>query len=328
MSSLSVSARREEWSLRKAFTIARGTVTHGEVVVVEVSDGKLSGRGESCPTEHYGESVEGVLSLIEDTAARLEAGEDWCLVHDEVPPGAARNAIDCAIWDLRAKSGAQRVWELIGLAAPRAVCSVLTVSLDEPEIMARDAVAARDHSILKLKLGAPGDGDRVRAVRAAVPEKRLIVDVNEGWTDLDVEENLRIMAECGVEMVEQPLPAGQDACLSTIAHPVPIGADESCHTCADIDHVSRHYDVLNIKLDKTGGLTEALRLTEAGRERGLDVMIGCMLGTSLAMAPAVLVGQFAKYVDLDAPLLIGKDRTPALNYRGEWIEPPASELWG
>lgn len=328
MTCLNLSVRKEEWPLRKAFTIARGTMTHGEVVVVELSDGKFQGRGEACPTEHYGETVEGVIKCIKDVAQRLEAGEDWNLIHDEVPAGAARNAIDCAVWDLRAKRSGLPVWDLLGMEAPTTVRTVLTISMDEPEVMARDAVATRDNTILKLKLGAPGDVDRVRAVVAAVPDKRLIVDVNEGWSDDDLVANLAVMAECGVEMVEQPLPAGQDALLAEINHPVPIGADESCHTSADLDHVARHYDVMNIKLDKTGGLTEALRLLKGGQERGLDIMIGCMLGTSLAMAPGVLVAQAAKYVDLDAPLLIGKDRMPSLNYHGEYIDPPVRGLWG
>ncbi|MFO7551847.1 MAG: N-acetyl-D-Glu racemase DgcA [Haliea sp.] len=328
MSHLEINVRKETLPLKQSFRIARGTVSEGDVVVVSIADGHSQGRGEACPTEHYGETLNGVVSLIGEAASRLSAGEDWDRVHEEMPAGAARNAIDCAVWDWRAKASGRPVWQLLGMRAPRPVASVLTLSLDEPALMAERARAVSATGMLKLKLGAPGDADRVRAVRAAAPEQRLIVDVNEGWTLEELRRNLPVMAECGVEMLEQPLPAGQDEGLAEVEHLVPIGADESCHTSADLARLAPLYEVVNIKLDKTGGLTEAMRLVQGAQAHGLEIMIGCMLGTSLAMAPGVLVAQHARFVDLDAPLLIARDRMPGLEYCGDTILPPLPGLWG
>ncbi|MEQ9394545.1 N-acetyl-D-Glu racemase DgcA [Haliea sp.] len=328
MSHLEINVRKETLPLKQSFRIARGTVSEGDVVVVSIADGRSQGRGEACPTEHYGETLNGVVSLIGEAASRLSAGEDWDRVHEDMPAGAARNAIDCAVWDWRAKAAGRAVWQLLEMQAPRPVASVLTLSLDEPALMAERARAVSATGMLKLKLGAPGDADRVRAVRAAAPGQRLIVDVNEGWTLEELRRNLPVMAECGVEMLEQPLPAGEDEGLAEIEHLVPIGADESCHTSADLPRLASLYEVVNIKLDKTGGLTEAMRLVQGAKAQGLDVMIGCMLGTSLAMAPGMLVAQYARFVDLDAPLLIARDRVPGLEYRGDTIMPPVPALWG
>ncbi|MEQ8516222.1 MAG: dipeptide epimerase [Chromatocurvus sp.] len=328
MSHLKISVRKETLPLKQSFRIARGTVSEGHVVVVSIDDGHGQGRGEACPTEHYGETLDGVVSLIEDTAARLSSGADWNRLHEEMPAGAARNAIDCAVWDWRARTSGRSVWQLLDMQAPRPVASVLTLSLDEPDRMAQRARAVPATGMLKLKLGAAGDADRVRAVRAAAPEQRLIVDVNEGWTLEELRRNLPVLAECGVEMLEQPLPAGRDEELAEVEHLVPIGADESCHTSADLTRLAPLYEVVNIKLDKTGGLTEAMRLVQGAKAQGLEIMIGCMLGTSLAMAPGVLVAQHARFVDLDAPLLVARDRVPGLEYRGDTIQPPTRELWG
>lgn len=324
-------ASQEQWKLAQPFKIARGVMTQANVVLVELSDGTSTGRGESCPTAHYGESVEGVLAYAGEVLDRLRGVEDWTAIHDTVRPGAARNAIDCAWWDLRAKRAGRRVWTVMGLDAPEAVDTVYTISLDVPEVMADAARAGITSRMLKLKLGAPGDIDRVAAVRRAVPSKRLIVDVNEGWSLAELEANLPKLAELGVEMIEQPLPAGQDAVLAKIPkaqRPVPIGADESCHTAADVARCVGLYDVVNIKLDKTGGLTEALRLLKAAEAHGLQPMVGCMIGTSLAMAPAQLVAQRCRYVDLDAPLLIGHDRANGLRYVDGTVGVPTEALWG
>ncbi|MEX1147844.1 MAG: N-acetyl-D-Glu racemase DgcA, partial [Sphingomonadales bacterium] len=320
----------EDWTLRTPFRISRETMTHVTVVVVEVTDGVATGRGEGCPVAHYGESVDGVMDQIRTMAAALASGEDWDAVHARTPAGSARNAVDCAVWDWRAKRAGKPVSQLLGMDAVAPIETVFTIGLADPDAMARGARKAAAHDILKLKIGGDVTADmaRLRAVREAVPDKRLIADVNEGWTLADLETAMPVVAECGLLMLEQPLPAGKDDGLRGTDYPVPIGADESCHTTADLGHVAERYGVINIKLDKTGGLTEAMQLVRGGQERGLDIMIGCMLGTSLAMAPGMIVAQFARFVDLDAPLLIGADRDPALVYENGIIQPPSPALWG
>ena len=321
-------AHCEDWELVKPFIISRGPTTHITVLVVELRDGSFSGRGESCPIEYCGETPESVAAQAEAILDQLGTGASWGELHDRSAPGAARNAVDCAYWDLMSKRAGQPAWSLLGLEQPRPVETVYTISLDDPESMVEAARAATAHKILKLKLGAPGDVERVKSVRAAVPEKRLIVDVNEGWEPHELEANLQAMARFGVEMVEQPLRAGADEALANVDHVVPICADESCHTSADLPTVKSLYDVVNIKLDKTGGLTEAIRLLTEAKLQDMDTMVGCMLGTSLAMAPAILVAQQCRFVDLDAPLLIGHDRTPGLDYQNGMLAPSHSELWG
>jgi len=319
----------ETWPLWRPFAIARGVQTDIALVKVTLRDreGRI-GRGESCPVAHHGETPEGVVAMIGDMLARLEGGMDWSELHDRVPAGAARNAVDCAMWDLAAKARRRRVSDMLGMSVPKPVETVFTIGLGTPELMARQALETEGHARLKLKLGAEGDTDRLRAIRAAVPDKILIADVNEHWSSRQLMANLPVVIACRIAMLEQPLPAGGDAGLAAFDHPVPIGADESCHVAADIVTVAQRYDLVNIKLDKTGGLTEALRLLHAARRAGLDIMVGCMLGTSLAMAPAMLIAQFCTHVDLDAPLLIGGDRSPALDYRNGWIAPPCADLWG
>ncbi|WP_018391375.1 N-acetyl-D-Glu racemase DgcA [Ancylobacter sp. FA202] len=317
----------ERFPIRGRFTIARGSKTEAAVVTVELRDGAHVGRGECVPYGRYGESVEGVVDQLAALQKLIAEGlrrEDLMTV---LPPGAARNALDCAMWDIDAKRAEMRVYEMAGLPAPQPVVTAYTLSLDTPEAMAQ---AAREsgHDLLKLKLGTEGDLARLTAIRAAVPQARLIVDANEGWTAENLEAHLAACAEVGVELVEQPLPAADDAALAQIARPVPVCADESAHGLDSLDALAGRYDALNIKLDKTGGLTEAILLARAAQAAGLDIMVGCMVGTSLAMAPALLLAPLARFVDLDGPLLLATDRDPALRYEGSRVYPPEPALWG
>lgn len=323
-----VHAGIETWELAKPFVIARERFDHVDVLVVTLDDGAHRGQGEACPVGHYGETPASVLAQARHMLDALESGAEWDAVHDGFAPGAARNAVDCAVWDWRARRSGTPVRALLGLPEPRPIETVLTIGLDTPQAMADAAHAASGHAILKLKLGGGDDAARVTVVRAAVPRKRLIADVNEAWDEAGLIANLPAMVAAGIAMLEQPLRAGADGILATLDRPLPIGADESCHVAADIAGLAGLYDVVNIKLDKTGGLTEAVRLLRAAQAAGLETMVGCMLGTSLAMAPALLLAPLCRFVDLDAPLLIGRDRTPALVYRDGWITPPAPGLWG
>jgi L-alanine-DL-glutamate epimerase-like enolase superfamily enzyme len=324
-------AYRETWPLAKPFVISRARADTTDVLVVEISDGQAMGRGEATPIRRFGQSMDKAIPEAEAMLAALRDGTGWSKLHDAVPPGAARNAVDCAIWDLRAKRAGKPICALLELPAWQPVQTVFTISVATPEAMAEAARDAALYPILKIKLGGSNDDLRIRAIRDAVPDKRLIVDVNEGWTLTELERCLTSMIDAGVELIEQPLPAGRDdelAALPRASRAVPIGADESCHTSADIERLASLYDVVNIKLDKTGGLTEALRMLDSARAAGLDVMVGCMLGTSLAMAPAMLLAQSGRFVDLDAPLLIGNDRNPAMVYRDGVVFPPSPEVWG
>jgi len=320
---LMVSARTETWPIAGSFAIARGAKTEAVVVVAEVTDGQVTGRGECVPYARYGETPEAVLAQIR----AAKAGSRAALL-DALPPGAARNALDCALWDFEAKSSDHSAASLAGIAPLEPVLTCYTLSLDAPEAMARKAAASRTYPLLKLKLGMDGDAERLTAIRQARPDARLIVDVNEGWTPDTVAEGLAMCAAAGVELVEQPLPAGEDAVLARIARPVPICADESAHIKANVQALVGLYDAVNIKLDKTGGLTEALAMAEAARGAGLRIMVGCMVSTSLAMAPAMILAQRADWVDLDGPLLLARDRTPGLSYAGAFIRPPSPALWG
>lgn len=317
----------ERWTLAKPFIIARGTETAFDLIVVELEDGPARGRGECCPVPHFGESTASVMAQIETMLSALREGRDWDDLHDLFPAGAARNAVDCATWDLRAKRAGCPVSELLGIPDPQPVETVFTISMNAPEVMADAARAASDYPLLKLKLGGPGDADRVAAVRAARPEARLIADANEGWDTAMLQIMMEPLRQARIEMIEQPLPAGKDEIVVT-DRTVLIGADESCHVAADVPGLARRYDLINIKLDKSGGLTEAMRMLDAAEAHGLQTMVGCMLGTSLAMAPALLVAQRCRYADLDAPLLIGSDRDPALRYARSTVSPPVPALWG
>jgi len=325
---LRLGLRVEHWPIRGAFTIARGSKREAVAVVAEIGDGVFRGRGECVPYARYGESVEGVVAAIEGCRAALAQGLDRTSLAALLPPGAARNALDCALWDLEAKRSGRSAAALAGLPPLQPVPTAFTISLGDPETMAGQARAAGGFPLLKLKLGGAGDAARLSAVRAAVPDARLIADANEAWQAHETESLLAAAAEARVELVEQPLPAGQDALLAQIARPLAVCADESVHDRASLGLLAGRYDAVNIKLDKTGGLTEALATAAQARDLGLKVMVGSMVATSLAMAPALLLAQDADFVDLDGPLLLERDRAPGLTYEAGTILPPSPELWG
>jgi L-Ala-D/L-Glu epimerase len=322
-----LSVRAERWPIAGVFRIARGAKAEAQVVVVEIVQGGRRGRGEAIPYARYGETVDGVVSAIEMMRGALEHGLTRQALQDVCPPGAARNAIDCALWDLEAKLSGVGVWRTAGLAGLRPVETLYTVGLDDPQAMARAAIEA-GRSLLKLKVGGEGTLERVEAVRRACPEARLVVDANEAWSLADLQGLAPRLAALRVALIEQPLPAGADAALQAYDGPVPLCADESLHTRAELDACVERYAYVNIKLDKAGGLTEALALVAAAKARGLGVMVGCMVATSLSMAPAMLIAQEAAFVDLDGALLLARDRTPALKSMGSTIFPPEPELWG
>jgi len=320
--------RKESWPIRGSFVISRGAKSVAEVVLAELHEGRHRGRGECVPYPRYGESVAQVMASIEGLRGELEGGLSRDELQRALPPGAARNALDCALWDLEAKRAGRRAWELAGLPAPGPLVTAFTLSLGAPEAMARAARAERGRPLLKLKLGAGQDLERLRAVRQAAPESRLIVDANEAWTPATLAQLMPEMAALGVALIEQPLAAGADQALAGLERLVPLCADESCHDLESVEALVGRYDYLNIKLDKCGGLSEALRLARAAPEMGFGLMVGCMVGTSLAMAPAMVLGAAAAFVDLDGPLLLARDRRPGLNFAGSTIEPPPAALWG
>jgi L-alanine-DL-glutamate epimerase-like enolase superfamily enzyme len=316
---------RESWPIRGAFRIARGAKREAEIVVAEVATQGHIGRGEAVPYPRYGESVESVLAQC--AAVPPDVTRD--ILQQILPAGAARNAVDCALLDLEAKITGRRAQEILGLPPPRAARTAFTLSLDTPEEMgkAAGAAAAKGYALLKLKVAGAGDVERVAAVRAAAPRARLIVDANEGWTANDL-VLIPALAGLGVALIEQPLPAGEDEALKHLESPVPICADESCHTRADLPRLEGRYSHINVKLDKAGGLTEAASLAREAKARGFGIMIGCMVATSLAMAPATFLAPLADFVDLDGPLLLEKDRDPGLFYEGDLVHPSSPDLWG
>ena len=326
--STKLAARIERWPIAGAFTISRGAKTEAVTVVAEVSRGGHSGRGECVPYARYGETPEATLAALLSMQEPVSRGLDRQALQAAMPAGAARNALDCALLDLEAKTRGQRVWELLGRPAPRACITAYTISLGTPETMAAATAKAAHRPLLKIKLGGDGDGARIAAVRKSAPESELIVDANEAWTPHNLEQNLAECAEVGVMLVEQPLPAGQDETLARIGRPVAVCADESVHDRGSLDRLRERYDAVNIKLDKTGGLTEALAMADAAHALGFEIMIGCMVATSLAMAPAMLLAQQARYVDLDGPLLLARDRDGGLRYDGSLVYPPDAALWG
>jgi L-alanine-DL-glutamate epimerase-like enolase superfamily enzyme len=325
---LTLETRIETFPLRRHFTISRGSKTETVVVTVELRDGEHRGRGECGPNVRYGETPESVADAIAAMASDITDGLDRKSLQNAMPPGAARNAIDCAFWDLEAKRTGKPAWVLAGLTEPGPVETAYTLSVDSPAAMADAARANAARPLLKLKLTGAGDLDRVRAVRDGAPAARLIVDANEAWAPDDFGVLAAELAGLGVEMIEQPLPAGDDAALAVLGHPVPICADESCRDSASVAALADRYDMVNIKLDKAGGLTEALATAAAARAANLDIMVGCMVGTSLAMAPAHLVAQGAKIVDLDGPLLLAGDREFPLEVIESRVFPPFAALWG
>jgi L-alanine-DL-glutamate epimerase-like enolase superfamily enzyme len=325
---LSLSLQIERWPIAGSFAISRGAKTEAAVVVAELFDGRHRGRGECVPYGRYGETLEGVAAEITAMGAQIARGLDRVGLQAAMRPGAARNALDCAFWDLAAKQSGRPVREIAGLPALEPLVTAYTISLAEPREMAAAAEKVAGRALLKVKLGGPADPARIAAVRRAAPRCELIVDANEGWTPDNLLENLAACANAGVTLLEQPLPADRDDALARIARPLPVCADESVHAASSLAALAGKYDAVNIKLDKSGGLTEALAMARQAEELGFHLMVGCMVATSLAMAPAVLVAQRARIVDLDGALLLARDRPHGLRYEGSRVHPPTPELWG
>jgi len=325
---LRLSSRIESWPIAGSFAISRGAKTEALVVVAELSDGRVTGRGECVPYARYGESPQAVAARIESLRDAVAAGLNRLELQTAMPPGAARNALDCAFWDFEAKTAKMRAYALAGLPPPRPMITAFTISIGSPDAMAKAARAVAQRPLLKIKLGSTGDPERIAAVHMAAPKAELIVDANEGWTAQNLAENLAACAQAGVTLVEQPLPDGADGILSGFARPLPVCADESAHDRKSLAALAGKYDAVNIKLDKTGGLTEALAMTGEAKRLGFSIMAGCMVSTSLSMAPALLIAQQARVVDLDGPLLLAKDRPGGLRYDGSLVYPADHSLWG
>ncbi|MGA7310033.1 MAG: N-acetyl-D-Glu racemase DgcA [Pseudolabrys sp.] len=325
---LTLALAAERWPIAGSFAISRGSKTEAVVVVAELSDGQARGRGECVPYARYGESIESVMTQINAMRPQLEAGLDRSALQTAMPPGAARNALDCALWDLEAKRRGRPVHEVAGLPVPHALTTAYTISLAAPDVMATAAEAAAGRELLKVKLGAEGDVARIAAVRAAAPNAVLIVDANEGWNESNLAANFAACADAGVVLVEQPLPERNDQALAQTQRPIPVCADESVHDRSSLAALAGKYDAVNIKLDKAGGLTEALAIAAEAQRQNFTIMVGCMVATSLAMAPAILLAQQARFVDLDGPLLLSKDRADGLRYVDSLVYPPSPSLWG
>ncbi len=323
---------RESWPIDGSFSISRGTKTNAAVVTVNIEQEGMTGRGECVPYARYGETIESVITQINSLQKLFESAGSTAAVRMELqtalPAGAARNAVDCALWDLESKQTGRRIWELAGIKAPERAVTAYTLSLDTPENMHVAAIKYSARPLLKLKLAGEGDVERVTAVREGAPNSKIIVDANEGWNTAAYESMVPKLVDLGVNMIEQPLPAADDAALGLVERPIAICADESCHDAATLSGLAGRYDMVNIKLDKTGGLTEALKLKQAAGEQGFEIMVGCMVATSLAMAPATLLAPGASFVDLDGPLLLAEDRDHALDYRDNFVAPPIAALWG
>ena len=336
MTERKLNVHSENWS-EEPFAISRGIDDNFDVVVVELEQNGFKAWGEATPTEHYNESISQTESLIEDFRNRIENGISRTELQQEMPKGAARNAVDCALWDLEAKHAGKRVWELPEISqhlgaetgsVPGNVTTVYSLGVDTPEIMGDIALKNANRPILKIKLTGEGDLERLIEIRKNAPESRLVIDANEAWTPEHYQRYVPEFKQLGVEMIEQPFPADNDSVLKTLDHPIPVCADESCHDTADLDRLVGLYEFVNIKLDKTGGLTEALSLQTAAENKGFRTMVGCMSATSLGIAPAFLIAQRAKIVDLDAPLYLYEDRPFPLKYDGSIVHPPSPELWG
>ena len=319
-----IQAKVEIFPLAHVFRISRGARTQAEVVTVTIKKNGVSGRGECVPYARYNETLESVIKQVES----LPADIDKDTLQETLPPGAARNAVDCALWDFECKKRDQRIWEIAGIQVPEQKITAYTLSLDEPKNMFKQAEKNSNRPLLKVKLGTPNDMPRLEAVRKGAPNSEIIVDANEGW-DAELYSQLAPeLVRLGVKLVEQPLPADQDGDLIGLPRPLPICADESCHDRKSLEKLIGKYDFVNIKLDKTGGLTEALQLKDKALEAGFKIMVGCMVGSSLAMAPATLIAQNATFVDLDGPLLLAQDRQHGLLYDESWVHPPVKDLWG
>ena len=319
---MKIDVRRDVFKLARVFTISRGSRMQAEVLTVTVGEGGVTGQGECVPYARYDETLDSVTAQIAGFSGA------WSRLQDDLPAGAARNALDCAFWDHAAKSAGKRVWDLLDLPAPKPEITAYTLSLDNPDKMQAQAAQNAHRPLLKIKLGTPDDMARLEAVRRGAPDSAIIVDANEGWTAEVYADLAPHLLRLGVKMVEQPLPAGADDMLAEIARPLPVCADESCHDRASFPGLQGKYDMINIKLDKAGGLTEALALKAAALADGFDVMVGCMVGSSLAMAPATILAQGVAYTDLDGPLLLAEDRAAPLQFDEAGVHRPAVELWG
>jgi L-Ala-D/L-Glu epimerase len=326
--SRTLQAQHQRFALTRPFRIARGTKTVADVVAVTIEDAGISGRGEGVPYPRYGESVDSTLAAIEQVRAAVEAGAGREALLSLLPAGAARNAIDCALWDLEARETGRSVAGMIGAPAPDAIPSALTIVIDTPGAMAAAAAEIRRAPLLKVKVDAEDPDVRIRAVRNAAPESALIVDPNESWDGALVEAMQPVLLECGVALLEQPLPAGADDWLEGFTPAIPICADESIHVAEDLPAVARRYQLVNVKLDKAGGLTAALRLAEGARACGLGLMTGCMVSSSLSIAPALHIARLSDFVDLDGPLWLLEDRPGGVKDRGGMLFPPGRGFWG
>ena len=321
---MGLTINRDVFPLAQVFTISRGSRTEAKVLSVKISRGSVEGWGECVPYARYNETAASVSAQIESLPDEFDRQS----LYELLPAGAARNAVDCALWDLEAKQSGQRVWQLAGLPAPSPEITAYTLSLDSPENMRAQAAEHAHRPLLKIKLGTPDDMPRLEAVRAGAPHPDIIVDANEGWSAEVYADLAPHLLRLGVKLVEQPLPAADDDALLGLQRPVPVCADESAHDRANLKHLAGKYDVVNIKLDKTGGLTEALALKREALAQGFEVMVGCMVGSSLAMAPATLVAQGALITDLDGPLLLAEDRAHPLQFDAAGVHPPTAALWG
>lgn len=318
----------ERWPVAGTFAIARGAKTEAVVVLVGLVQGAAKGHGECVPYGRYGETPTSVVAQIESVRDALERGADKAVIQTLLPAGAARNAVDCALWDLEAKQHGRRIWDLAGLAAPKAAVTALTISVADPETMAANARRLCDYPLLKVKLGGEGDPARIAAVRAAAPAARLIADANEAWTPESYRENTAACVAAGVELIEQPLPADALDAMRRLPRPIPVCADENAHDRAGLAALRGAFDAVNIKLDKTGGLTEAIAMAHDARAMGFKIMVGCMLSTSLSMAQAMTLASLADWIDLDGPLLLARDRSPGLHYQDGLVHPPSPKVFG
>ncbi|MGD1924020.1 MAG: N-acetyl-D-Glu racemase DgcA [Paracoccaceae bacterium] len=325
---MKLTVREDVFPIAGAFTISRGTRTESRVVTVELESDGVRGWAECYPYARYGETVESVIAQIQAQANALADGMDRIALQDAMPPGAARNGLDCAFWDFEAKSAGQRMWDVAGLPAPGPEITVYTLSLEDPDVMRARAAETAHRPVLKIKLGGSGDIERLQAVREGAPNSKIVVDANEGWNAETYAKIAPVVLDLGVAMVEQPLPADNDAALNGMDRPLPVCADEACHDRASLPALVGKYDMINIKLDKTGGLTEALALKDEAIAQGFQVMVGCMIGSSLGMAPATLIAQGCAVVDLDGPLLLATDRDTPLTYDADGVHPPSADLWG
>lgn len=323
-----VEFRRVDWAYSSVFRIASRARTHAQTVVVELRDGPFTGRGEALGVSYHGESVDSILEQLRDAEGDIARGISRADLQFRLPAGGARNAVDCALWDLEAKRAGRRAWGLAGMEAVSRIVTDYTLSLDTPEAMAQAALAAENYSILKLKLAGDGDLERVAAVRAARPDVEIIVDANQAWSENQLREFAPRLVLFGVKLIEQPLPVHQDDVLAEFTSPIPLCADESCQTRLSLPSVIGKYEYINIKLDKAGGLTEALALARAAQAYSLKLMVGCMGGSSLSMAPAFIVGQLCAVVDLDGPVRCVSDVSNPIRYEGGTMFPPTRDLWG